>query len=203
MGDKFINASGLSAIRSWILNLLGGKQDALISGTNIKTINNTSILDNGNIDVLMPSDVVSTVTDGSTSPVSGGGVKNYVDGVSGNLQTQIDALGEAFRLQDFNQQINVTIPSVTQTIQNTSIPNVDVDLDIIDPTGNLNTNFAIASLAKYEVYDAISGGNRLNVMPVCSFSMNGQRVLRIRMMCAGTSSVTARRIQGAMLLKHR
>ena len=130
-------------------------------------------------------------------------LKGYIDTADGELQTQIDALGEPFRLQDFQQQINVTIPSVTQDISNTSIPNVDVDLDVIDPSGTLNQNFAIASLAKYEVYDATSGGNRLNVMPVCSFSMNSQRTLRIRMMVAGPNSKTARRIAGAILLKHR
>ena len=129
--------------------------------------------------------------------------KSYVDTADANLQSQIDALGEPFRLQDFNQQINAVIPSITTDVSNTNIPNVDIDLDIIDPTGELNANFAIAALAKYEVYDATSGGNRLNVTPICSFSMNGQRVLRVRMMCAGTTSKTARRIQGAILLKHR
>ena len=120
-----------------------------------------------------------------------------------NLQTQIDGLGEPFRLQDFTQQINLTIPHCNQDIANTSIPNVDIDLDIIDPTGALNQDFAIAGLAKYEVYDATSGGNRLNCWPVCSFSMNGQRVLRVRMMVAGSTAKTARRISGALLLKHR
>ena len=120
-----------------------------------------------------------------------------------DLQTQIDGLGEPFRLQDFTQQINLTIPHCNQDIANTSIPNVDIDLDIIDPTGTLNQSFAIAGLAKYEVYDATSGGNRINCWPVCSFSMNGQRVLRIRMMCAGNTGKTARRIAGALLLKHR
>ena len=128
-------------------------------------------------------------------------LKDYTDAADADLQGQIDALGEPFRLQDFNQQINVTIPSITTDVANTSIPNVDIDLNIIDPTGELNQNFAIASLAKYEVYDA--SGNRLNVVPVCSFSMNTQRTLRVRMMCAGPSSKAAKRIQGAILLKHR
>ena len=120
-----------------------------------------------------------------------------------NLQNQIDGLGEPFRLQDFTQQINLTIPHCNQDIPNTSIPNVDIDLNVIDPTGALNQSFAIAGLAKYEVYDATSGGNRINCWPVCSFSMNSQRVLRVRMMCAGTTGKTALRIAGALLLKHR
>ena len=147
--------------------------------------------------------------------------KGKISGIIGNLATLtttdktdlvsainevkfgLDGLGEPFRLQDFNQQINVTIPLVSQELANTSIPNVDIDLNTIDPTGALNEQFAIAGLAKYEVYDATSGGNRINVFPVCSFSMNSQRTLRVRMMCAGTSAKTARRIQGAILLKHR
>ena len=129
--------------------------------------------------------------------------KGNLVGAINELKFGLDGLGEPFRLKDFNQQINITIPLVSQEISNTNIPNVDIDLNIIDPTGALNEQFAIAGLAKYEVYDATSGGNRINVFPVCSFSMNSQRVLRVRMMCAGTSAKTARRIQGAILLKHR
>ena len=51
MADKFLNGQGLSAVRTWVLGLLGNKQDTLVSGTNIKTINNTSLLGSGNIDV--------------------------------------------------------------------------------------------------------------------------------------------------------
>ena len=135
----------------------------------------------------------------SANAQSGIAIQTQVD----DLQTQIDGLGEPFRLQDFTQQINLTIPHCNQDIPNTSIPNVDIDLDVIDPTGQLNQNFAIAGLAKYEVYDAASGGNRINCWPVCSFSMNSQRVLRVRMMCAGSTDKSARRISGALLLKHR
>lgn len=125
-------------------------------------------------------------------------IKVYVDDKDADLQSQIDALGEPFRLMDFQQTLNVTIPSVTQDISNIRIPNVDVTI-----TGTVAENFAIASLARYEVYDNISGGNRLNVMPICVFSMSGQTVLRVRMMAAGPDSKVARRIQGAILLKHR
>ena len=119
------------------------------------------------------------------------------------LLNDVEAGKEAFMLKDFNQQINLTIPPVTQDIANTSIPNMDVDLNEIDPTGELNTKYAIAGLVKYEIYDATSGGNRLNAFPVCSFSMNGQRTLRLRCMVGGPNSKTARRISGALLLKHR
>lgn len=43
--------TALDPIQKQIDDLANGKQDALVSGTNIKTINNTSILGSGNIDI--------------------------------------------------------------------------------------------------------------------------------------------------------
>ena len=48
---KYLDYSGLSRVKDKIVSLLGGKQDTLVSGTNIKTINNNSILGNGNVSV--------------------------------------------------------------------------------------------------------------------------------------------------------
>ena len=49
-------------------NALGGKQDTLVSGTNIKTINNTSLLGSGNIDIQGGGSGLETLT----SPVDVG-----------------------------------------------------------------------------------------------------------------------------------
>ena len=201
-------------------------QENLVSGVNIKTVGGSSLLGNGDVELpvdqaydgtsvnaqsgvavaqavstkadLVPNAVNGEVliTDASGQPQSSG-----TDLVT--LLNDVEAGKEAFMLKDFNQQINITIPSVTQDVANTSIPNMDIDLDVIDPTGDLNTKYAIAGIVKYEIYDATSGGNRLNAFPVCSFSMNGQRTLRLRCMVGGPSSKTARRVQGALLLKHR
>ena len=103
---------------------------------------------------------------------------------------------DPFMLLDFGQTIDVTIPSCQKDIANTSIPNVDVSI-----TEAMGADWAIASLAKYEVKD--SSGNRLNVWPVCMFSMNGQKTLRLRMMAAGPNDKAAASISGAILLKHR
>lgn len=51
MSQKYLNESGLSYFWSKIKSALGGKQDALISGTNIKTINGSSILGSGDLTV--------------------------------------------------------------------------------------------------------------------------------------------------------
>ena len=50
MADKFLNLIDLSAIRTWVLGKISAKQDTLVSGTNIKTINNESVLGSGDID---------------------------------------------------------------------------------------------------------------------------------------------------------
>lgn len=49
--DKLLDGSGLSHLASTIKAELADKQDELVSGTNIKTINNESILGSGNIDI--------------------------------------------------------------------------------------------------------------------------------------------------------
>lgn len=49
--DKALGISVLATVRDWVKSLVSGKQDALVSGTNIKTINNTSLLGSGNITI--------------------------------------------------------------------------------------------------------------------------------------------------------
>lgn len=53
---------------------LGQKQDTLVSGESIKTINNESILGSGNITVQTSITTDATPTSGSTNPVQSGGV---------------------------------------------------------------------------------------------------------------------------------
>lgn len=55
-GAQIVNASGTGDNEIWpaskVISELGGKQAALVSGTNIKSINNTSLLGSGNIDIV-------------------------------------------------------------------------------------------------------------------------------------------------------
>ena len=48
---KYIGPTGLLYLWAKVKALVSGKQDTLVSGTNIKTINNESILGSGNITV--------------------------------------------------------------------------------------------------------------------------------------------------------
>ena len=66
------------------------KQDKLTSGTNIKTINNQSLLGSGNIEISAPSITVDTsMSDTSTNPVQNKVIKAYIDGLVGNVATQL------------------------------------------------------------------------------------------------------------------
>lgn len=203
ISDNNSNPPQTKAVKSYVDNAVSSKQDSLVSGTNIKTVNGQSLLGSGNIAITSSAD--TTMSDTSTNPVQNKVIKSYVDNATSDLQFQIDGLGEPFRLLDFTQTFSagLTIPSCNQNLANTAIANVDVDLNVIDSSGALNRDFAVAGLLKYEIYDAVSGGNRLNCWPVTTFSMSGQQTLRIRMMCAGTTNQIMKRIQGTVLLKHR
>lgn len=71
-----------------VYTALGGKQDTLVgsgTGQNIKTINNTSIVGTGNISVQPTLTFDSAPADGSTNPVTSGGVYTALSGKQGTL----------------------------------------------------------------------------------------------------------------------
>ena len=66
------------------------KQDKLTSGTNIKTINNQSLLGSGNIEISAPSITVDTsMSDTSMNPVQNKVIKAYIDRLVGNVTAQL------------------------------------------------------------------------------------------------------------------
>ena len=74
-----------------VYTALQGKQDTLTSGTNIKTINNQSLLGSGNIKISAPSITVdTTMSDTSTNPVQNKVIKAYIDGLVGNATAWIE-----------------------------------------------------------------------------------------------------------------
>ena len=62
-----------------------GLQETLVSGTNIKTINNQSILGSGNIEIQAGGTVDQTVISGSTNAVAGGAVYTELQGKQATL----------------------------------------------------------------------------------------------------------------------
>ena len=81
----FITSAALTgyATESYVTSALSDKQDNLVSGTNIKTINNTSLLGSGNIDI----------QGGGSSYTAGTGIDitNDVISVDGQTTTEIDS----------------------------------------------------------------------------------------------------------------
>lgn len=71
-----------------ISTALASKADTLISGTNIKTINNESILGSGNITIQGGGIVDQTIISGSTNAVAGGAVYTQLDGLKLKKITQ-------------------------------------------------------------------------------------------------------------------
>lgn len=65
---------------------LATKQDSLVSGTNIKTINGNSILGEGNIEITGGT-VDTTMSDTSENAVQNKVIKTYVDGLVGDINS--------------------------------------------------------------------------------------------------------------------
>lgn len=71
-----------NAVQQKINDIIDNKQDTLVSGTNIKTINNTSLLGSGNIDIQGGSTITidSALSTTSTNPVQNKIITNALDG---------------------------------------------------------------------------------------------------------------------------
>ena len=142
---------------------------------------------------------------------------DYVDGAVGDLTmltttnkssavaaiNEIDfavkGLGEPFRVKQWGSNtLNVEIPYCTEDIANASIPKMVYSIDDVE-----GADYQIVGMLAYEVFDAASGGNRINCFPVCQFTGNGQKELSVRWACMGTTRKTAKRINAWVLLKHR
>ena len=81
---------------SAITQAVSGKQDTLISGTNIKTINNESLLGSGNIVIQGGGGTVSSaITSGDTNAVAGGAVYDKFDEVEQVTARALNSLAEA------------------------------------------------------------------------------------------------------------
>ncbi len=82
------SSSNTGKLSSTDWSTFNGKQAALVSGTNIKTINSTSLLGSGNISVAPATGIDATA-------IGAGVVDNtefgYLNGVSASIQTQLDS----------------------------------------------------------------------------------------------------------------
>lgn len=140
-------------------------------------------------------------------------MKGYVDGKTGDLTelttddktTLVAAInevyeksGEPFRVKNWATTFDISIPFCTEDLANSAIPKTVYSIDAVE-----GADYQIVGMIAYEVFDAASGGNRINCWPVCQFTGNGQKELSVRWVCTGTSRKAAKRINAWVLLKHR
>lgn len=71
---------------------LNSKQDTLVSGTNIKTINGNSLLGAGDITIQAGGTVDTAMSDTSTNAVQNKVIKKYIDDLVGNILTQLQEI---------------------------------------------------------------------------------------------------------------
>lgn len=71
---------------------LSGKQDTLVSGTNIKTVNGNSLLGEGDITIQAGGAVDTEMSDTSENAVQNKVIKAYIDSLVGNILTQLQEI---------------------------------------------------------------------------------------------------------------
>lgn len=125
--------------------------------------------------------------------------KSSAVGAINELDAAVKGLGEPFRVKNWaSNTLNVEIPYCTEDLANSAIAKMTYSIDAVE-----GADYQIVGMIAYEVFDAASGGNRINCFPVCQFTGNGQKELSVRWACMGTTRKTAKRINAWVLLKHR
>ena len=71
---------------------IAGKQDTLVSGTNIKTINGNSVLGAGDITIQAGGTIDTAMSDTSENAVQNKVIKKYIDDLVGNILTQLQEI---------------------------------------------------------------------------------------------------------------
>lgn len=136
----------LSGVTSSVQTQLGGKQDTLVSGTNIKTINGTSLLGEGNISI--------------SGSGSGGGDVNIIETIKVN---------NTVVTPDANKAVNITVPtSVSQltndagyTTNTGTVTSVSVNGSTYSPT---NGNVDLGTIS--------GGGSSVNEVEIVNFTVS-------------------------------
>lgn len=114
MADTALSTTSKNPVQNKVITTaLNGKQDTLVSGTNIKTINNTSLLGSGNIDIQGGGgvNVVQTTGTSTTDVMSQNAVTTALNnkqnsGNYWNLDTDPKRLTEATSIINLNSQFS-------------------------------------------------------------------------------------------------
>lgn len=125
IGNTSGTNTGDNAVNSLYSGLAASKQDTLVSGTNIKTINSTSLLGSGDISVAPASGINATAIGSGTVDNTEFG---YLNGVTSAIQTQVDAKIAKSTGTTYNVY---SLAAVTQAEYNALTPNADTIYFII------------------------------------------------------------------------
>lgn len=104
-----------------LLSDVSKKQDTLVSGTNIKTINNTSLLGSGNISITEPS-IATTSTAGIVKPDG----TSIVVADDGTISTQLSVLSTKVVVDSYTATNNQTIFQLSKKCDNKDYLSVNV-----------------------------------------------------------------------------
>lgn len=141
---------------------ISGKQDVLVSGTNIKTINNISVLGKGNLNVVtgvkinnvtktptngtvdlgtVLTSTTSSATSGSTTPITSGGVYTALQKYEKKMSfTSVSSLPSTcvvntyYRITSSKTSLAITLPSSSLTAGDTIGISFTADSSITTPT---------------------------------------------------------------------
>lgn len=138
-------------------DLANGKQDALVSGTNIKTINSTSLLGSGDISVSTFSGSYNDLTDKPTIPT----VNNATLTIQKNGSTVDTFTANA----SSNVTANITVPTKTSDITN--------DSGFITSSSNITGNAATSSKLKPVCAVGSDAANTNGWYKIASSTMSG------------------------------
>ena len=105
---------------------IAGKQDTLVSGENIKTINNTSILGSGNIDIQGGGGDVSTITLAGDSDVT-------LQATDGDIEIATEGTYNASK----NPLLTKDVISGSHNAEFSNLTASNIDIDYLSGNGNL------------------------------------------------------------------
>ena len=140
---KLITLDNLQRFCTKLIDLLSNKQDKLIDGVNISTINGTSILNGGNIDISAEHGTLvydNLPTSGSNNLVSSGGIYNSLENTK-------------------NEIYNALTPV---TLFESSTPSYD-DITLSDSVANYDTIEVFGVLLKLEIKKSALRGELQNL----------------------------------------
>lgn len=119
------------------------KQEELVSGENIKTVNNQSLLGAGNLNVGSDITVDTAISDSSTNPVENRAIKDYVDSEISLVQDQVTVNTQNISNLETRKQNVLVSGKDIKTVNGQSMlgeGNIDVDITVDTEVDSISKN---------------------------------------------------------------